>query len=103
MNTRQSYVNRFGESEATAIERAAAHHANGINDRDKGSDSFRWAITVCIGYECFTNEEYRNYHGINASADNIKGWIREHGELNKHDRDVDYLCLFVGGYSEYMP
>ena len=48
---RDSFVAAFGEEQAVAIERAAEEHKNGVHD-NRGSDSFKWAIAICIGYEC---------------------------------------------------
>lgn len=99
---RDAFVAVFGEDNAFAIENAAKEHQNGIHDRP-GSDPFKWALCICIGYECFTKDSYRDYHGITAPVPALKQWIKEHGELNTHDGDTDYLALFAGAYQEYMP
>lgn len=102
MSVRESFVAMFGESEAVTMEAAAREHKNGIHDIT-GSDPFKWAVLICIGYECFTRASFREHHGFTASADAIKTWAQNHGQLNTHDGDVDYLSLFCGRYQEYMP
>jgi hypothetical protein len=102
MGTRDSFVERFGEDQAAHIEAAAREHKNGQHDKP-GSDPFRWAIVICIGYQCFEVESHREYHQITAPYDEIKQWAREHGNLAEHDGDCDFLGLFAGAYNEYMP
>ena len=99
--TRDSFVQHFGEEDARNIELAAAEHKNGIHD-EKGSDPFRWAITICIGFQCAELDSYREYHGITAPWMEIQQWIKDHGDLSIHDGDVDYIMLALGGYNEYV-
>ena len=100
--TRESFVETFGEEQAQAVERAAQDHKNGVHDKP-GSDPFRWAIVICIGYECCSHSGYREAHRITAPWSEIKQWIIEHGDLANHDGDCDYLAMFGGVYNEYMP
>ena len=71
MSTRESFVERFGEEDAARMEAAAEGHKNGVHD-SPGSDPFRWAIAVCIGYQCFEVDRYRKCHGFKASFEDIK-------------------------------
>lgn len=103
MSVRDNFVAQFSETEARAIEDAARSHGNGINDVDKGSDEFKWAICICIGYQCMELTQYRKHHGITAPFDELKQWIIDHGELDSHNGDVDYISAFIGKYNEYMP
>jgi hypothetical protein len=98
--TETAFVERFGKKDATAVKNAAEEHANGINSANRGSDEFRWALTICIGYECITR--FRGYHGISADEADLKSWVLEHGALGEHDGDVDYLSLATGEYSEWV-
>ena len=100
--TRESFVEHFGEDEASCIEGAAMFHMNGIHDKP-GSDHFRWAICICIGIECFSSEHGRSHHGIMASVLEIEQWIKDHGDLSSHDGDVDYLALILGKYDKFIP
>lgn len=102
MSIRDKFVAVFGEDEAQRIEASACEHANGINDANRGSDPFKWAILICIGYECFTKDSYRTYHKFHHPADTLKVWIIEHADLGTHDGDSDNLSLFGGGYSPYI-
>lgn len=102
MSTRKSFVAHFGSDQAAAIEDAADSHKNGIHD-SKGSDPFRWAIVICIGHQCMEVDGYREHHGITAPWEEIEAWIKEHGDLANHDGDSDYLALFAGVYTKYMP
>jgi hypothetical protein len=98
--TRTAYVEAFGEAQAAALEAAAAMHKNGIHD-EQGSDPFRWAVAIAIGYECV--EKYADSHDITVTQDQFLVWVREHGDLEHHDGDSDVLALFTGVYQKYMP
>lgn len=100
---RESFVERFGEEEALIMVSAAEEHANGVNDENKGSDSFRWAICIAIGYQCFELDSYRKYHGFRAPYSEIQQWIMEDANLKEHDGDYDYLSLMTGKYNRYIP
>jgi len=100
---RDSFVREFGEDQAVAIEGAAIQHGNGINNINTGSDLFRWAILICIGYQCAEVDSYRQSHGITAPWEKIKTWIKINAHLESHDGDCDYLALFACAYNEYMP
>ncbi len=102
MSVRVSFVERFGERQARAMETAAEMHTNGIHDK-RGSDEFKWAVAICIGYECFTRDRFREYHGINIPVDELKQWIKSDGQLATHDGDFDYLSAMTGHYNEYIP
>lgn len=100
---RKAFVKKFGEDQAKAIEAAAQGHANGVNDGSRGSDPFKWALLIAIGYQCIELDDYRSYHGITAPWAEVKQWMIDHAKLDEHDGDVDYLTAFSGGYDEYMP
>ena len=102
MSIRESFVDRFGADQADAVVAAADEHANGIHD-DRGSDPFKWAIAICIGYECVSKDSYRDHHGITAPWEAIRQWIKDHADLGSHDGDVDYLSMLAGRYDEFMP
>lgn len=98
---RDEFVARFGESNAAAIEAAAESHKNGIHDRP-GSDPFRWALVIAIGYQCMEEPNYREHHGITAPWSRLRPWIKQHGNLKEHDGDSDFLGLFAGVYNYYV-
>lgn len=100
---REEFVKEFGEKCALAIESAAQEHADGINSKNKGSDEFRWAILICIGYQCAEKKEYRSYHGIAPSWRRIKSWVKRSAHLEQHIGDLDYGALMTGIYNEYFP
>jgi hypothetical protein len=102
VSIRDAFVARFGEDEAIRIEGAAEGHANGINNERVGSDPFKWALLICIGYECMSKDSYREHHGIEAPWADLKAWIIEHADLASHDGDCDYLCMWAGGYDEFV-
>ena len=102
MSIRESFVEHFGEDQAVAIERAAKEHGTEIGATDRGSDPFKWAICICIGFECMSAEGYREYHGITAPWDKIDGWIKLHANLAEHDGDIDCLGALAGCYDAYM-
>jgi len=80
---------------------AALSHANGINSTNKGSDPFRWALTIVIGYQCV--EKYAKYHNIKVPFNEFKKWVIENAELHEHDGDIDWLALAAGVYQEFFP
>jgi len=98
---RNTFVKKFGESQAIKIEYAAMSHKNGINDRNYGKDRFKWALLICIGYECIS--KYRDYHGITIPYKKLKKWIVDNARLDLHDGDCDYISLAAGIYNEFMP
>lgn len=101
MSIRDAFIEAFDEANATAIEAAAEEHKNGIHDRP-GSDYFRWAIVIAIGYECMEKDGYREYHGITAPWPALHDWIRDHANLADHDGDSDYLSMMAGTYNEFV-
>jgi phosphomannomutase len=100
---RTKFVSAFDEETAAAIEAAANEHANGTNSENKGTDPFKWALLIVIGYECASKNSYREYHGIKAEWSLLKAWIKEHADLASHDGDCDYLAMLAGAYNEFMP
>jgi hypothetical protein len=101
--TRDSFVKNFGQEEANRIEAAAEGHLNDMDDMfpNRGSDPFRWAICICIGFECMSKEEYRKGHGITTPWKELKTWIKEQGDLQNHDGDIDDLAFGAGTYEEF--
>jgi hypothetical protein len=102
MGVRAAFVERFGEHDAAAIEAAAEEHSNGINDAERGSDEFKWALLIAIGYQCVEVDRYRNYHGITTPWADLKPWIVENAALAEHDGDCDYLAALCGTYDEFV-
>ena len=103
MSIRNNFEKVFGKNEAQRVWDSAISHGNSINDINKGSDPFKWALLICIGYQCLEKKDYRKHHSIVASWVRLKQWIKKHGGLNTHDGDCDYLSLMTGVYNEYMP
>jgi len=102
-SVKESFIKKFGKEEAEKIEKAAQEHENGVNNGNKGRDPFKWAILICLGYECISKDGYRDYHGITTPWPELKKWIKRSAKLHTHDGDCDYLSLFAGVYNEYMP
>lgn len=100
-NTKKSFIAQFGAEEAERIMCAAEEHMNSVHD-ESGSDVFRWAICICIGYECMSHPEYRKYHGIITPWKELKEWIKTYANLEAHDGDVDFLALLAGTYNEFV-
>lgn len=103
MSIRDAFAERFGADQAEALWAAALKHENRANGKNKGSDPFRWALLICIGYQCFEVDRFRKYHGITAPRDEIVAWIKDHADLGSHVGDCDYLALRAGTYNEFMP
>lgn len=98
------FIKDFGEELAGKVEECAVGHSNEVNSRNKGEDPFKWALLICIGYECLSKTNYREYHHIplKPSWKVIKSWIKKYGELGTHTGDLDYLALFGGAYNEFV-
>jgi hypothetical protein len=102
---RARFVERFGEEAAAIVEAAANGHSNGINSENTGSDPFRWALLICIGYECMSVDRYRQYHDFTPAWADVDAWMKEPEQreaFREHDGDSDYLALFSGAYNEYV-
>jgi hypothetical protein len=99
---RTKFEKDFSKELANLIMVAARSHGNGINNKNLGSDPFKWALLICIGYECLSKPSYRKYHGIKCSWKEIKKWIKENAKLHTHDGDCDFLALFCGKYNEFV-
>lgn len=96
----EDFINRFGTDNRDAILAAANEHKNGVHDRP-GSDEFRWAILICLGYDCMS-ENYE-YHHITAPFSEIDAFLKENTDyISKHDGDVDFMALFCGVYNVYV-
>ncbi len=102
MSVRAKFAELFGEEQCAAIERAASGHKNGVHDRE-GSDPFKWALCICIGFECMSRDSFRAEHGITVPWEALRQAIKDHGALDTHDGDVDFLAMFAGVYQEFMP
>lgn len=93
---RDKFVARFGEDNAAAVERAADGHKNGVHD-NPGSDPFKWALLICIGFQCMT--DYQKGHEIDLPTEPVlRSWVRQNADLVSHDGDYDYLAAFAGAY-----
>ena len=98
-SVRESFVARFGEDQAKAIEDAAEMHKNGVHD-NPGSDYFKWAILIAIGHECLSR--FATSHGITVAEEDVRTWALEEGDLGSHDGDFDYLAAAVGAYKGWV-
>ena len=98
---RAPFVQEFGEDAAASIEKAANMHQGGFTNR--GSDPFKWALLVAIGWECISSDNYAGYHKIKHSFwPRIDQWIIDCADLGSHDGDSDALSMAVGAYDRYM-
>ena len=105
MTMRDDFIATFGIENTEAIERAADSHANDVTRR-WGSDRFRWALVMCLGYQCMSKPEYREHHGITAPWDALDAWMQtpeRRAWFADHDGECDYLALLAGTYNPYMP
>jgi hypothetical protein len=103
--SRALFAARFGEEQADQLQAAAESHKNGVHDVT-GSDPFRWAVIIALGYQCAEVGGYRDHHGITAPWGDIEAWLKEPEQrewLASHDGDMDYLSLMAGTYNAYMP
>lgn len=101
---RDSFVARFGEDQAAAVEAAADRHVGNDDaheNDDRGANPFQWSLLAAIGYECIGR--YVESHGITADPDDIKAWALAEGDLANYSGDIpDYLALRAGTYSDWV-
>lgn len=105
---RARFVARFGETAAAVIEKAAAEHRDPyvLDERGPGSDGFRWAILICIGHQCMSDDWYREWHHFEPPWAEVRAWLREPEQeawIDAHDGDFDVLAAFAGMYDEILP
>ena len=100
---RDLFTKDFGEEQAAALIAAAEQHANETNSANKGADPFKWAILICIGFECVSRQPFREHHGITVPWEELKRWFKEKAELETHTGDFDYLAAFIGVYDDFLP
>ena len=94
------FAERFGAENVAAIIAAAHSHDNGLHD-NPGSDEFRWALLIGLGFECMSKFQYS--HGITAPWRQVDDWMRARPEwFSEHDGDTDTVSLFCGVYNEYV-
>jgi hypothetical protein len=98
-SVRGSFVEHFGEDQAALLESAANQHDNEIHP-NRGSDPFKWACLICIGYDCV--KRCAEYHGLSVDPEEFRTWCVEHGELASHDGDCDFLSLATGEYASFV-
>lgn len=99
MSIRDSFVERFGAQEAAAIEAAAELHRSELLEGGKyGSDPFRDAIVITIGFQCLSRASFRRYHGIKTPWKELREWIKTEAHLAKHDGPIDWLAYGAGLY-----
>lgn len=91
------FAERFGKDEADAIVMAARQHASTDNP---GSDEFRWAITIVIGWDCVSC--FAEHHGITISNDDFISWVKENADIKNHDGDFDILGGVCGCYNQFL-
>jgi hypothetical protein len=104
MSVRDSFVKHFGQHNAICVENCAHEHRNGINNQNTGSDPFKHALLLVIGYQCI--EKYAVYHKFDMSKISrfrFERWCVEHAHLDTHDGDCDYISLIAGIYNKFMP
>jgi len=94
----KSFVERFGSEDAFRVLKAARSHAP---EQDPGSDAFRWALLICVGYECLSR--FADWHGFTCKWQDVKQWMKENAAyLRQHDGDIDTLSLACGAYDFFL-
>jgi len=103
-DTYDSYCGAFGKEQAERMFEAGEYHRHELAEAGlHGSDPFRDAVAIAIGFDCFTSDRFREYHKITVPVADIRKWIREHGDLYHHDGPKDYISVMLGVYNEYIP
>lgn len=93
MTLAEQFDQEFGEGEAAKLIAHCHTHDNGIHDKP-GSDEFRWAIMIALGFNC------AKYDIGNFTEEKLWDFCLKNKEyLLQHDGDVDFLALFCGAYN----
>lgn len=109
MTIRTSFVEHFGEENATRVEEAALSHLTegpfpslDVHADDKwGPDPFRYLFLTCVARDCFTR--WRKYHRIDAEYEDILAWALEHADLHEYEGDLpDYIAMLIGAYTPWI-
>jgi hypothetical protein len=95
---RENFIEHFGEHDADLIEKCAKEH---MPDKYLGSDPFKGALVIAIGFECFTNQTYNEHHGFETNGDEIKEWLKKNKILENYDGDIDEAANAAGAYERY--
>jgi len=103
MTLLEKYAAEFGKDQALMIMEAAESHGSTTIAKTRGSDSFQWALVICIDFDCWTKKNFRRYHKIKPSKLRIENWVKEHAHLEDYDGDIPPISLFCGRYNEFMP
>jgi len=102
---RKSFIERFGEDQAFAIEKAALDHfTNGATScaPQNASDVFQWALLVVIDLQCISEPKSAAYHGITIQQSDFLAWCREHGKLAEYKGEIPPISLLLGCFDEYI-
>lgn len=107
MTVRNSFVDHFGEEQASKVEESALMHLSHVSEGHKhdkwGDDPFQYHLLTCIAFDCFTRDKNRKYHGITVPLEELKAWALEYGDLYLYRGDIpDYLALMVGAYHPWI-
>ena len=105
MSVRESFVQHFGEEQATRIEEASLGHQNDdpINHaNDKwGPDPFKYHLLNCISHQCL--DVWAEYHGITVPVAEVKAWVLEYADLYHYEGDIpDYIGALAGAYNPWI-
>jgi len=103
MTLQERFATEFGEEQAIAIINAAEEHSSETIAKGQGSDPFKWALVICIDFDCWVKRRFRHYHKIKPSAFRIENWIIHHANLEDYDGDVPPISLVLGKYNKFMP
>jgi hypothetical protein len=102
MTTREKYAAAFGEEQTAAIEKAAEGHIAQGASSDRGSDAFKWALLVVIGFQCAERDGYREHHGITVPWVEVQAFMKA-ADLGSFDGGMpDVLAALCGVYNEYL-
>ena len=121
MTTRDKFVARFGEQQATAIEAAAREHRqpnhgnpnplmqmfntileNQFERETVGSDQFQTDLVTCISFDCMEEEQFREHHGITVPWPDLVQWMRNDAGFEHYDGTFDQLTVNTGKYEEVL-
>ncbi|MBI3748061.1 MAG: hypothetical protein HY262_04335 [Chloroflexi bacterium] len=100
---RDRFVAAFGEHLAISIEAAIERHFPALKvPLERGSDPFRFALIWAVGLECLSNPAFRVEHGVVASWEFLRDWLRDADLLAGYDGTFDSAGQASGFFRDVL-
>ncbi len=99
--TYKKFAEKFDKTNALKIVYAAEEHEPLTYASCRGNDPFKWALLMCIAFQCIEVPEYADYHGFTFDLVEVRKWIKENVDFSDYDGDLGPLSLAAGVFAQY--